>query len=183
MRFLILLAALLVIPTSRAGEPVLGKAVKASLVFEAEHDPKAHYPHLLKVFLRLENVQNSQVEWTANSMVGAEAELLDPEGKPARQPPTASSITSNNITCLLPYGSKLDWLISHGGVSMAGDPQDKYALIVGGKGWLIPMDTAKDYSLHIRLHGKGGSSSRLHGDPKSQDLLLDLPPVKIKLAK
>jgi hypothetical protein len=82
------------------------------------------------------------VPWVANSTTGIEAELLDASGKPVAQGPQVVSIQSNSSAYLLPFGPRLDWLVSHGGISLEGNATDKYALIVGRRGWLIPIETA-----------------------------------------
>lgn len=182
MRFLIAFFFSLLVRTAKADDPLLAKHVKASLVFEADHDPESIYPHLLKVFFRIENTSNGEVFWTTDGR-GIEAELLDPEGKPAALSPAAMSIASGITSLRLPYGSRLDWLISHGGVTLAGDRESQYALIVGSRGWLIPMDRAEAYTLWIRLRGQQGDSSKPDGVAGAVPLLLDLPPTPIHLAK
>ena len=176
---------LLLISQSSVADAWPAKVVKASLLFHDEVTVDGKYPHILKVFLRLDNTSDSDLAWYANSSTGIEAELLDPSGKPAQQPPTATSISSNSYHYRLPFGSRLDWLISHGGVSMAGDAKDKYALVVGGKGWLIPIEKAESYTLRIRLRGWNGMTPG-HVVPKEfeesgRKVLLDLTPVKIKV--
>jgi hypothetical protein len=58
------------------------------------------------------------------------------------------------------------------------DKKDKYALIVGGRGWLIPIEKAGSYSLHVRLRGAWG-----RGGAGPAKLLLDLPPTKLQVNK
>ena len=122
MRFLLstVLTLVCALP-ARADEIQFSEAVKASLVFRDDFDAARHYPHILKVFLRLDNVHDSGVPWVANSTTGIEAELLDATGKPVAQGPKAFSIQSNDSAYLLPFGSRLDWLVSHGGISLVGD--------------------------------------------------------------
>ena len=175
---------------SRASDRSFAQAVKASLVFREDSESlNRGYPHVLKVFLHLENIQNSEVTWTADSVSGIEAELLDTENKPAAEPPAmAVDILSGYEFYVLPFGSSLDWLISHGGISMGDvghEAGEKYALMVGGKGWLIPIATAGDYSLHIRLRGLPWTRTRdtLGKDDQTFPVLLDLPATKLNVTK
>ncbi len=166
-----------------AEQILFSKAVKASLVFRDDFDAAHHYPHVLKVFLRLNNAHDSNVTWVANSIGGVEAELLDAAGNRVPYPPSAASILSNSRPYLLPFGSRLDWLISHGGIGMMGDAKDKYAIIVGGRGWLIPIELAGSYSLRIRLRGLPWSHTVSGVGARELKLLLDLPPVKLKIKR
>lgn len=184
MRLLLSTALTLVCALSaRADEIQFSDVVKASLVFRDDFDAARRYPHILKVFLRLDNAHDSDVAWVANSTTGIEAELLDAAGKPVAQGPRAGSIQSNESAFLLPFGSRLDWLVSHGGISLVGNATDKYALVVGGRGWLVPIETASSYSLRIRLRGlpwtRAGESVDAHG----LKILLDLPPTRLEVAK
>lgn len=168
-------------PVSAANvkEVEFSNIVKASLVFRHDFDASRHYPHVLRVFLRLQNVHDAAVTWTANSISSIEAELLDKRGNLVPMPPQAVNFPSSDLPFLLPFGSRLDWLISHGGVSIIGDAKDKYALMVGAKGWLIPKETVSDYSLRIRLRGVPWQSLTEQADMK---LLIDVPATRIELA-
>jgi hypothetical protein len=152
-------------------------------VFRDDFDAPRRYPHILKVFLRLENVYDSDVLWVANSTTGIEAELLDAAGKPIAQDPKAYSIQSNESAYLLPFGSRLDWLVSHGGISMVGSATGKYALMIGRRGWLIPIETASSYSLRIRLRGHPWTHAGDPVDARAVKVLLDLPPTKLEVTK
>lgn len=166
-----------------ADEGHFANVVKASLVFRDDFDATRRDPHILKVFLRLDNAHNSEVSWVANVVRDIEAELLDADGKPVPGPPSAGSIQSSVRPLHLPSGSRLDWLITHGGVSMMSDGTDKYVLIIGGKGWLIPIESVGSYSLRVRMHGHLGTSAlrrEQFGQPK---LLLDLPPTKLEITR
>lgn len=90
--------------SARAEEIQFADAVEASLVFRDDFDPARRYPNILKVFLRLDNIHDSDVPWVANSTRGIEAELLDVAGKPVAQGPKASSIQSSDNAYLLPFG-------------------------------------------------------------------------------
>ena len=154
--------------------------VKASLVFR-EGSKTYGYPHHLEVFLRIENTTNSDVYWYANSVEDIEAELLDSAGKPVPCPPSACSIMSNAWIYMIPHGSRFDWLISSGGISMWGsDLKKNYALMVGGQGWLIPFDSVHSYSLRIRLRGipRVTSEKETKGMPK--EILLEIPPTQLE---
>jgi hypothetical protein len=184
MRFLILSVLTLVWTLPAIADQLqFSKFVKASLVFRDDFDATSRYPHILKVFLRLDNTHDSDVSWVANSKIGIEAELLDADGNPVQEGPSIGSVQSNSYAYLLPYGSRLDWLISHGGISMIGDAKDKYALMVGCRGWLIPIATAGTYSLRIRLRGLPWTRTSERNDPRQSKLLLDLPPTKLEVIK
>jgi hypothetical protein len=165
---------------ARADEIPFSVAVKASLVFRDDFDAARRYPHILKVYLRLDNVHDSEVPWVANSTRGIEAELLDAAGKPAARGPQAASILSSESAYLLPFGSRLDWLVSHGGISLVGNATDKYALMIGGRGWLIPIETATSYSLRIRLRGLPWTRA---GEAHDLKVLLDIPPTRLEVIK
>jgi len=189
MRFLVPTILLLIGGiASSADEHSFAKAVKASLVFQDSSDPENKFPHVLKVYLRLENIHDSDVTWSGDKVTGIEAELLDSVGKPAPQPPgrgTGFSIICGTDLFVLPYGSRLDLLISHGGVSMRQDLKDSYILVVGGHGWIIPIADAKSYFLRIRLHGRPwvrhGDRIPLDMDAAKSPLLIDLPTTSINV--
>ncbi len=184
MRFVILTVISLLCATSARGDYAqFSSVIKASLVFRDDFDPARHYPHVLNVFLRLDNAHNSSVSWVANSATGVEAELLDAAGKPLPQPAQAASIQSNSYAYLLPYGSRLDWLISHGGISLMPDPTDKYALMIGGRGWLIPIEAAPSYSLRIRLRGLPWTRTGHRTDSEQLRVLVDVPATKIEVTE
>jgi hypothetical protein len=166
-----------------AEEIQLSNVVKASLVFRDDFNATRHYPHILKVSLRLENGFDADVFWGANATENIEAELFGPDGKPVPQPPGAASIESNQSAYLVPYGSRLDWLISHGGVSMVGDIKNNYALVVGSRGWLVPIEKAKSYSLRIRLRGVPWARTVERADVRPLKLLVDLPPAPLEVTK
>lgn len=165
-----------------AQEAAFSKLVKASLVFHDDFDAARRYPHLLKVFLRLENTHDADISWVGSGVSGIEAELLDAANKPVPNPPCAASVTSGVSAYLLPFGSKLDWLISHGGISMMGDTRDKYALVVGDRGWLIPVDAVSAYTLRVRLRGTPGRHPLKLPETFAAKLLLDLPPARVEVA-
>ena len=177
------LFALACVVSAQADRLQFANVVKASLVFHDDFNPTNHYPHVLKVFLRLDNVHDSDVTWVANVVTGIHAELLDTDGKPVPLPPQAGSVQSNPSHFNLPYGSRMDWLITLGGVSMMGDATNQYALMIGCQGWLIPIKSAGSYSLRIRLYGQPWADL-LPRDPLGKpELLLDLPPIKLKITK
>lgn len=173
-------------PIAKAEENSFAKNVKASLVFRDEINRTNGYPHVLKVYLRLDNVHDSQITWLTDKVRGIKAELLDASGIPVPQPPSACSIQSSSDLFLLPYGSSIEWLISHGGVSMSGDTKNNYAVMVGGQGWLIPINSAASYRLRISLFGLPGVRP---GDRSAQEIghrtfesLINLPPTIISVA-
>ena len=152
-------------------------AVQLSLIFRDVYDAKSFYPHTIQVYLRLDNVHDADVTWTANAIADIEAELLDAAGKPVPNPPQAASIQYSSRSFMLPYGSRLDWLISHGGVSMADDTKGKTALVVGSRGWLLPMNSLSKDSLRIKLRGVPWERK------VEKKLLLDIPPTPLQLTK
>jgi len=184
MRFLVpTILALFSTLSAIAGDVQFSRFVKASLVFRDDFDAARRYPHILKVYLRLDNIHDSDVSWVANTKNGIEAELLDPAGNPVSQPPGGMSVQSNAWAYRLPYGSRLDWLVSHGGISMAGDAKDKYALMIGCRGWLIPIETASSFSLRIRLRGLPWTSTVERTQLRQAELLFDLSPTKLEVSK
>jgi hypothetical protein len=168
---------------AQADYAALASAVKASLVFRADYDAARHYPHILNVYLRLENSDDSSVEWVANRVTGIEAEVLDSSGQPVAQPSQAASIPSNPYSYLLPHGSRLDWLISHGGITLIDDPTNKYALVVGGRGWLIPIETASSYSLRIRVRGLPWVRADENPQTSNLKVLWDVPPTRLDVTQ
>ena len=166
-----------------ADEGAFAKAIKASLVIREDSIKTSRYSHLLKVYLRMDNVSDSRINWMAMTSVGIKAELLDDSGNPVPQPPTGTSVSSGVARFVLPYGSRLDWLISHEYIDMVGDAKDKYALMVGSRGWLIPIETASSCSLRIRLRGLPWTRTFERDELRQCKLLLDLPPTKIEVTK
>jgi hypothetical protein len=162
------------------GERQFSSAVQTCLVFRDQFDAKGVYPHTLQVYIRLENIYDSEVTWVADSFTGLEAELLDGDGKPVPQPPWAGNVASKLSAYFLPYGSRLDWLISHRGWSMAADATDKIALEVGSSAWLLPKDKLSTYKLHIRLNGVPWTRDKTND---KKELLLDIPPTKIEITE
>ena len=140
--------------SSNGGESILlNDVVTATLSFEDKYDPAGFYPHQLLVYLNIVNKHDSQITWVCNQVSDIEAILRIPEGYTPSTGPKVWSIQSNPYAYMLPYGSSLKWLISHGGVSMVGDKEHSYALMVGGNGWLIPEDILPKCFLQIRVHG------------------------------
>ena len=166
-----------------ADELQFSNVVKASLVFRDDSKPTEFYPHVLRVFLRLQNAHDSEITWVANDRIGIHAELLDADGKPVKQPTSMASIQSNSTAHRLPYGSRLDLLISSsGGITLMGDRANSYALIIGSRGWLIPANALETYSLGITVHGIPWTESVLPRE-RPNKVLLELKPTKITLTK
>ena len=103
---------LLCIFSAKAEAPKFATVVRSSLIFRDDFDGKRQYPLVLQVFLRLENIHDSDVTWIANarSKSGLEAELLDAAGKPVPSGPQAVSIQSSmgGNSYRLPFGSRLE---------------------------------------------------------------------------
>jgi len=183
-RFLIPTVLTLVCAFSAIADEIqFSNVVKASLVFRDDFDVARRYPHILRVFLRLDNVHDSDVFWVANSVTGIGAELQDANGNPVPEATGFASVQSNPYAYLLPYGSRLDWLVSHGGVTMTDDAKDKYALMVGSHAWLIPIKTARSCSLRIRLRGLAWTRTAESADLQQPQLLFDVEPTKLEVAK
>ena len=181
----VILFVLVSFTPSFGGDLQFTNAIKATLRFQ-EQSPSVYYPHLIHVFLCLENVHDSDVTWMCDCREDIEAELFDSKGKPVEEPPSAASIMSNAFAYRLPYGSKLEWLISlDGGISMSGDKQKNYALIIGDRGWLIPTNAVLSYSLRVRVKGQPWDdisrnySSSIKPQKKTESILFDLPPTPI----
>lgn len=169
-------------------EYVFTDLTKASLVFREQIDAKASrerggYPRSILVYLRLENQHDSELTWLCNIVSGVEAELVDPLGKPVPEPGSTGSMLSQHYIYRLPYGSRMEWLLSKtGGRSMAGDRDSTYALIIGRKGWLIPRDSLASYSLKLRVLGGAFASSDNPQHYKSV-VLFDPPAASIRFEK
>lgn len=190
MRFLLaMVMTVLAVTPAMAQQTEFSKRVRASLVFRKDPEGAKHYgyPHVLLVYLRIENISDSSIRWYGNSVTDIEAELLNQTAMPISTGPVVESITSGDSCYLLPSRSRLDWLISNGGITLGGDRRGKYALLVGGQGWLIPMDSAESYSLHVRLRGLPGliNESEVASMPKNmpREILLDVPPAPIEITK
>jgi len=146
-----------------------------------EEDMARGYPNLLRVFLQIRNTHDSDLLWVGNSVRDIEAQLIDEDGQPVHTPPTFSSIQYNDQAMLIPRGSSLEWMISHMGVSMVGDRANDVAIIVGGKGWLIPKASLHRYSLKIRVRGLPGARIADSRDIRERMLLFDIPPTPISI--
>ena len=169
--------------SSFGGESIqLNDIVKAKLIFENKSDPEGFYPHRLLVYLELNNKHDSQVPWVCNPVSDVEAILQYPEGYTPSNGLKVASISSNPYAYMLPYGSSLKWLLSHGGVSMAGDKEHSYALVIGGNGWLIPEDILPKCSLQIRVNGHPWERDRNIPSHLHTTMLFETPltPIKIK---
>ncbi len=70
---------------------------------------------------------------------------------------------------------------------MRQNAQDSYILVVGGRGWVVPIADAKSYFLRIRLHGRPwvGQGARIPLDMKAKEspILLDMPPTSINITQ
>lgn len=193
-RLLILLAfslpVLSVLPAGAEESAAFAKVLKPFLIIREGPPASAEMPATLQVYLRLENIGDSSVCWLGNNVSGVEAEVFGPDGKPAPFPPSVASITYKDEYLIIPYGSRLDWLLSHGGVSVAlpkAETEKNYFLTLGGRGWIIPKDQASTYTLRVRLHGipwrRAGIGELLPETKRELEktLLLDLPVTPIKV--
>lgn len=170
-----------------AKEPELSKLVKASLVFceDPQASRQGRYPHVLQVFVRIENTSDSVLQWVF--VPGdAETELLDSAGKRAWQGRGTGCFLGNHKAYSLSPGSYVDCLISQGGAHWSmegGGSTGDYALIVGRQGGLIPIKSAESYSLRVRLRGIAGVKSVREIEGKSVETLLEIPPTKLKITR
>ena len=157
MKFAFIAAVLVLIPVtpSLAADFQFSAVTKASLAFHLESSTAPfHYPNTLQVFLRLKNEHDSDIQWVCNAPLGIEGQLFDSTGNEVPTGPSASSIQSAPRAFLLPYGSRLDWLISSGGITLMGNVKDSAALVIGSKGWLIPLKDLSKYRLKVRVNGR-----------------------------
>jgi len=180
MRRVLLCFGVLGICAISRGEIPFSEMTKASLIFRAQDDPSTDYPHRILVYLRLENKWDGGLTWACDSVAGLEAELLDSKGKPVQPPPSAASVPSSHQVYRLPIGSRLDWFIGSGGISMMGDLQSTAALMVGRYGWLLPRDSLSKYSLSVRLRGTPFGRADGMGETR---VLFEVPPTPIQITK
>jgi len=178
---LFLLAAMS--PAPLQGDETPMPDIKASLLFREVSDPTADYPHVLNVYLCLENQGDSDTTWFCNPTFDTKAELLDAKGKPVPMPPSMGSVASGPRTYMLPYGSRLEWLLSHEGVSLIpakeSDLKDQCAVIVGEKGWLIPRKSLSSYSLRLRVRGSPVTHEATDSLSGGKNLLFEVPPTPL----
>lgn len=170
----LLLAATPVWRCSAAG-PQFTNLVAASLTFREAPNPLPDCPNLILVYLCLDNRWDTDVSWTCDAVADVQVEVLDSMGKPIPQRHGGASILHNDHGYWLPYGSRLEWLISHGGIShgpMKTDAQANCALSVGGGGWEIPRASLPTCSLRLRVQGRPWSSG-----PKT--ILFEVPATPI----
>ncbi len=157
MKTTLILFIAILIPWTQAHstDGVFKNLVKTKLIFKEDpNPPKGYPPHILLVYLHLENDNGPHLTWTCDPVSDIEAELFDSKGKPVPMPPSAASILSNTMLYSLPSHSNLDWMISSiGGISMLGDTATNIALIIGDQGWLIPRKTLSSYSLRLQVKG------------------------------
>ena len=173
----IIITAFLVIlscSVSRAGERELSSLTKASLSFRLESSTiPYHYPHTVLAFLNLANKHDSDLTWASISPLGIEAEVFDAKGNQVPQSAAAASISYAWQIYRLPFGSSLDWLVSSGGLSLMGDPKTNAALVVGGRGWMLPLETLSSYSVVIRVRGIPSAHSVAGIDKQSTKVLFE----------
>ena len=146
-----------------------------------EEEMARGYPNLLRVFLQMRNTHDSDLTWVGNSVSDIEAQLIHESGQPAPVTPTFSSILHSDRAMLIPFGSSLDWMISHMGVSMIGDRANDVAIIVGGRGWLIPKASLHRYSLTIRVRGLPWARFADARGKRERVLLFDIPSTPISI--
>lgn len=163
----------------------LDNATSATLTFEEQIDPNGSYSRVVLVFLNITNEHDSTISWICNPVRDIEAELILPKDITLPHAPTFASIQSSDTQQVIPYGSTLKWLISHGGISMIGDRGHCYALIVGGSGWLIPSDIVSSCALKIKVRGEPWSKSTQTREKQQRELLFDVSetPITIKIAE
>ena len=177
--------SLLIVTYSFAEQFQLDKVASATLTFEETHDPNAAYTRIVHVYLNITNEHDSTVSWLCNPVRDIEAELILPQDTTLPNTPSATSIQSSDTQFSIPYGSTLKWLISHGGISMMGDRDNCYALMVGGRGWLIPSNILSSCALKIKVRGEPWRNSIRTLEHRQRELLFDISetPIRIKIAE
>ena len=139
------------------------------------------YPHLLRVFLRIKNTHDADLTWVGNSVNDIEARLIDDQGQLVPTAPTFSSITDADRAMIIPSDSSLEWVISHLGMSMIGDRANSAAIMVGGQGWLIPLESLQKYSLAILVRGLPWARVADSRDMRQREVLFDIPATPIEI--
>jgi hypothetical protein len=156
-------------------EPALAKSVKAGLIFEKSPED----PLFVNVFLHLVNVTKGDINWTADPIMGIQADLFDPAGKPAALPRgMGTDIASGRNTFTLPPGSRLDLLISHNWGIAAGSSNGAYIVELGSHLWFVPVEAVGSYTLHVKLYGSL-KAPRSGFPDEGRKLLLDLVPYNV----
>jgi hypothetical protein len=165
---------------AQTNQEFLKNSIKARLIFETS--PKD--PMRLRVYLRLVEIGGGLTEWLADPGMGVEAELLDPDGKPAAPPPGTweLALASLPYVLTLPGNSRLDLLISQDWGN--DDPAGAYVLAIADHIWFIPKDKVGLYTLRIRFPGvfpvpvKSSSGQ----SAKKPWILFEIPPQKIVIS-
>ena len=163
--------------------PYYGRFVKTSLVFRENLADKRDNPLALNAYLRLSNVITSDVFMIVDPVDGIQAELLDADGKAVPEDVHFVSIRASPVLIHLPRATHRDWLIPNDLVQVNGESKDKYALIVGSHGWLIPVTNLGSYSLRIRFRGDPYARTVLGYDHRKTKLFLEVPATKIEVSK
>ncbi len=180
---LLLAASMLYAASALCDDPRFADHATVSIRYElaahpengTEEEKARGYPNLLRVFLQIRNTHDSDLTWVGNSVGDIEAKLIDENGEPAPVPPTVSSIMYSDRAMLIPLGSSLNWMISHRGINMIGDRANDVAVIVGGRGWLIPKASIHRYSLAIRVSGIPWARFGDDRNIRKRVLLFDIP--------
>jgi len=170
-------------------EPNSTNLVKASLVFRSQSSSQQYaYPHIVRVYLCLENQADKDVTLGFNYIEDIQVEVLNHDGKPPRPPAfMAGSVQSNPDAYTIPHHSKYELEISHGGVSMGhwktntNTVNQEYALIVGGGNWLIPTNEIQSYTMKATVRGWPSVRDRFEipSGARPEQVLFDIPKTAI----
>lgn len=195
--FLLLLAAPL---RAWSEEAKFSKMLKASVVLHEDTGlafndradyvkTSKEYPHILDVFLHLENVAPIDLMWVADGNgVAVRPELLGPDGRPVPEASHMFSTLFNQMPYHLPYGSRMDWYVSGFGSPfvLKGEKskgKSCYVLSIAGHLWLIPIRSAGAYTLRLKLYGFPWTDRPPESAKAKRQLLLELPPTKIRITR
>ena len=95
--------------TAMADEIQFSKVVKASLVFRDDFDATRRYPHILKVFLRLDNAHDAFVAVDAGYLAAIASDFLGASGTFVARYHAVTHTVSVALTFRLPnFPSRLD---------------------------------------------------------------------------
>jgi hypothetical protein len=165
----------------RAFYPEYTNWTTAALSFKKRIDPLAHYPNLLDVYITIENRSDSHLSWLAYPST-IEAHMFAPDGN---EYPTPGILRSGPVyggPFQLPYGSSLKWLLPGGGSLLTRKSDNisfsnRMTVLVGDKGWLLPLESYASFRLKIQVLGYPHTGTR--GEPPEglSPMILFDPPI------
>lgn len=163
--------------SAAAEKPKDAAGIAASLSFRDDFKATREYQHLLVVDLRLE----ARTGVVPDSGPGEiyEAELVDAAGKavPVAKPDPRYEKSSSNCGGPGRPSAVVVSQVTHENYTFAGPVAGNYALVIGQKGWLIPLKSLDGYALRLRVWTPGTPA-----DPVKR-LLYEVPATKIVLAR